>query len=139
MLLKRVLIFAATAVLALVASGGSAFANDGQAICVGGPSRPITTPNSHGKCKKGRALVTLVTQRQVGALQAQVATLQGQLSAGANANAALTGEVSSLRSDSGTLKSEVSSLQSDNATLKSEVSALQTTLSKVSYRPQGIN
>jgi trimeric autotransporter adhesin len=123
--MRHGLVFAVVVLAGLAGTSGVAFAASGQAVCVGRPSQPMTAPNSHGKCKRGQTLVRFATQTQLTTLQAQ--------------NAALTGKVSSLQSANAGLNGEVSNLQSANTALAGEISALQTTLSKVSYNPQGVN
>jgi hypothetical protein len=109
--MKRFSILAASTALAVAVSSGTALAAGGQVLCINGSS-PITGPNSAGQCtKSGQTRITVATESEVSSLQGQVATLQGQ----------------------------VSDLQNTNTTLSNEVSALQTTLSKVSYNPQGLN
>jgi hypothetical protein len=103
-------VVAATSAFAHAASGGTALPTTGQVLCVGGQS-PVTGPNSSGQCKSGQTHVTLATESEVTTLQQQVSALQGQ----------------------------VTSLQDKNAALSADDVALKTTLSKVSYDPQGLN
>ena len=152
-MVRRVWILGAVTALVLAATGGTALARSARGICVGSASQTVTASNKHGRCSRGSVLVSLATRSQVKALQNQVKALQGQevtlqsdvstlqgqvsglqtdVATATKADATLTGEVSSLQSDNTTLKS-------DDATLKNEVSALQTTLSKVSYKPAGLN
>ena len=87
-MMRRIVVFAATAALVLAASGGTALAA-GQQVCVGGPGTAVSTPNSSGQCKKNETLTTLATQSEVTDLQSRVSTLE-------SANTALTSRVSAL-------------------------------------------
>src|SRR5437764_15287922 len=109
-MMRRIVLFAATAALVLAASGGTALAA-GQQVCIGGPGTAVSTPNSSGQCKKNETLTTLATQSEVTDLQATGSNLQGRVSTRESANTPPTGRVS----------------------------ALETTLSKVSYTDSGLN
>src|SRR5262249_54185066 len=115
--MDRKLIAAIAAIaVGVVVAATSAFAHaasgalptTGQVLCLSGQS-PATGPNSSGQCKSGQTRVTLATESEVTTLEQQVTALQGQ----------------------------VTSLQDKNAALSADDAALKTTLSKVSYDPQG--
>jgi len=122
---KRLLLLAAITTTILAANAASAMAAGGLAVCVGGPGTQLQTPKSAGVCSKGTTLTQLATEAEVTTLQGQVSTLQTD-------DTTLQGQVS-------TLQGQVSTLQTDNSNLKSDVSALQTTLTPVSYDPNGSN
>jgi hypothetical protein len=122
--MRRIVLFAATAAVVLAASSGTALAA-GQQVCIGGPSTPVSTPDSNGQCKKNYTLTTLATQSEVTDLHSTVTDLQSR--------------VSTLETDNTNLTSRVSTLETDNTNLTSRVSALETTLSKVSYTDSGLN
>jgi hypothetical protein len=100
---------ATSGALGRVATGLTTSGSTGQVLCLSGTQ--VSGPNSSGQCKSGQTAVTVAAQSEVAPLAAQVSLLQGQ----------------------------VSSLESANAKLSADVSAMQTTLSKVSYSPQGLN
>src|SRR5262249_49497274 len=100
---------ASSVALARVAIGLTTPRSTGHVLCLSGTQ--VSVPNSRGQCKSGQTAVTVATQSEVAPLAAQVSLLQGQVSA----------------------------LESANAKLSADVSAMQTTLSKVSYSPQGLN
>jgi hypothetical protein len=80
-MMKRIGMFAATAVAVLGAGAGQALAAGGQNVCVGGPGTSLVTPNSKGSCGSGHVLKTLALESEVTTLQGQVAALQSQVAA----------------------------------------------------------
>jgi hypothetical protein len=104
--------FVATVAVAAAIAGftGSAFAADGQGLCIGSANSAIK-PASNGECPHGGTLVEVAMQSEVSQLRTKVLNLE-------NTNSRLSAQV---------------------ATLHGKVTALEQKLSKVSYQADGLN